>query len=77
MNVVAENIKYERLKAGLTQKSLAQKAEISCSFLCDIEKGRANPALTTLQRIAEALKVSDYNIFLKQNYVNTDKDDTA
>lgn len=77
MNSVGKIIKAERLKVGLSQKSLAEKANISCSFLCDIEKGRANPALQTLEKIAKALKITDFNIFLKSNYVNNGKLNTS
>lgn len=64
MNTIGKIIKDERQKVGLSQKLLAEKANISCGFLCDIEKGRANPALITLEKIAKALKIKDFNIFL-------------
>jgi transcriptional regulator with XRE-family HTH domain len=54
---LGEKIKTLRKQARLTLKSLAQKSNISISYLCDIEKGRSNPSLETLESIAAALKV--------------------
>jgi repressor LexA len=50
-------IKKFRLALGLTQNELAQKAKISRSYLADVENGRYNPSLNTLENIAEALNV--------------------
>ena len=42
---------------GLTQKALALKAKMSIAYLCNVEKGKADPSLSTLKRLAKALKV--------------------
>lgn len=55
---VAKRIKLIRKKQGLTQQELAIKAKISRSYLADLERGRYNPSLDTLQKIAEALSAS-------------------
>jgi len=47
-----------RLKQELTQKQLAAKAKMSYAFLSNIETGKADPSLSTLKRLAEALGVS-------------------
>lgn len=52
---VGEKIKKIRKERKLTQKQLASIAQISNSFLCDIEKGRSNPSLESLKDIAKAL----------------------
>lgn len=51
---VGERIKELRIKHGLTQKQLAEIAKISNSYLCDIEVGRTNPSLKTLEKICKA-----------------------
>lgn len=43
-----------RLKAGLTQKELAEKAGVSQSYIAKLEGGEANP---TLDRIGSLLAV--------------------
>jgi transcriptional regulator with XRE-family HTH domain len=58
VNELGDKIKTLRKRAHLTLKVLAQKSNISISYLCDIEKGRSNPSLATLESIATALKVA-------------------
>lgn len=67
---LGEIIKKQRKEVGITQVQLANKADISTSYLCDIEKGRSVPSIVTLKKIAKALEIKDFNIFLSNNYVN-------
>ena len=55
---VGENIKSLRKKAKLTQVELAEKANMSRSYLADVERNRYNPSVDTLKSIATALNVS-------------------
>lgn len=73
-NKIGEIIKTQRKKLGLSQVELANKANISTSYLCDIEKCRSIPSISTLKKIAEALQIYDFNIFLCSNYVNSEND---
>ena len=54
---VGKKIKEERLKLGLTQKEVAERSGISTSYICDIEVGRTNPSLKTLEKISRALEI--------------------
>jgi transcriptional regulator with XRE-family HTH domain len=53
--LIGEKIKAERLRQGLKQVELARKANISNSFLADIEGCRVNPSLKSLAKLAKAL----------------------
>lgn len=55
---IGENIKKTRKKLGLTQKSLAEKANISRSYLADVENNRYNPSIDVLNKIANALELT-------------------
>ena len=55
---VGKRIRELRNKGGMTQKELAEKADISTSYLCDIEVGRKNPSLRTLERISKAFGIT-------------------
>ena len=57
------NIKERREQLGISQKELAEKAEISQSFLCDIEQGRSKPSIDTAIKIAQVLNVADIKFF--------------
>lgn len=51
-------IKEIRESAGVSQKDLAIKANVSRPYLSDLEKNRRGAKPETLQRIAEALGVT-------------------
>ncbi len=51
-------IRVLREALGIKQISLAARAGISRSHMCDIELGAEQPALATVQRIADELGVS-------------------
>ena len=53
------NIKERREHLGMSQKELAERAEISQSFLCDIENGRCKPSIETAIKISQVLDVHD------------------
>ena len=48
----------------LTQEDLAERADISVSFLSMIERGERAPHIETLLRVAAALQVSISELFL-------------
>jgi len=56
--VLGANVKRLRLAAGLTQERLAHDAEIDLTYLGGIERGRRNPSLLVMARIAAVLKVA-------------------
>ena len=54
---IGGNIKRIRKEKGLTQKELADKCNLSRSYLADVERDRYNPSLDTLTVIAKNLDV--------------------
>jgi len=70
---IGTKIKEIRLQKNIKQIDLARMAEISNSYLSDIEKGRTEPSLKTLIKIAQALNIKDINIFLPNSYVKTEQ----
>ncbi|MEM1485555.1 helix-turn-helix transcriptional regulator [Oscillospiraceae bacterium PP1C4] len=54
---VGQQIKNLRQQRHYSQKQLAQLAQISPSYLCDMEKGRYSGSLRILSRIALVLGV--------------------
>lgn len=55
--IVGGNVRRLRQTAGLTQEQLAFEASIDLTYVGGIERGRRNPSLLVMVRIAEALKV--------------------
>ena len=54
---LAENIKQERKRIGMSQEELAFKANIDRTFVSKMERCQANPSLKTLLAIADVLDV--------------------
>lgn len=54
--VVGRNVRLRRQERGLTQEQLAFEAEIDLTYLGGIERGRRNPSLLVIVRLALALK---------------------
>ena len=55
---MAMRLKELRGKRGLSQAALAGKAGISRTYLARLETARQDPTLSTLEKLAKALKVS-------------------
>ncbi|MEC1155505.1 helix-turn-helix domain-containing protein [Cytobacillus horneckiae] len=55
---LGKSIKFFRKKSGLTQVALAEKANISRSYLADVENDRYNASLEVLGKISTALNIS-------------------
>lgn len=49
--IIGEQLKDERLKAGLTQEELAEKIGTKKSFISRVENGKADIQLSTLVKV--------------------------
>jgi transcriptional regulator with XRE-family HTH domain len=56
-DIVGKNVRKFRLQKGLTQEELAFAAKIDLTYVGGIERGRRNPSLLVMARVAEALSV--------------------
>lgn len=52
---IAKDIKERRSQLGISQLDLAEISEVSLATIKDIERGKGNPSLTTLEKIADVL----------------------
>lgn len=55
-------LKKSRLKAGMTQKQLAEKLGLNTNFYARIERGEENPSLETLKKLTKILKIKSSDI---------------
>jgi transcriptional regulator with XRE-family HTH domain len=56
-DTLGKNVRRLRQKRKMTQEQLAHEAEIDLTYVGGIERGRRNPSLLVLARIAAALSV--------------------
>ncbi len=56
-HIFIQNLKYYRKQAGLTQEKLAEKIEMSTSYIGDMEARERFPSAETIDKIADALDI--------------------
>jgi len=54
--LIGRNIRRFRLEDGLTIEELAFRAQLHPNYLGDVERGKRNPAIINLKKIADGLK---------------------
>jgi transcriptional regulator with XRE-family HTH domain len=59
--ILGETIRAERIKAGLSQEQLAERADLARTYIGNIERAEYKVTVEVLARIAKALntRVSD------------------
>ena len=70
--ILGKNVKFYRNHRGLSQSELANKAELSVTFLSNIERGIMFPKVETLSRLTTSLEVEVYELF-KTDIVDKDQ----
>lgn len=63
------NLRQERGRAGFTQEKLAEEARIAHKFYNGIELGYRLPSFETIEKLAKALRISAYRLFLEAESV--------
>ena len=56
--ILGETVRAERIKAGLSQEQLAEKADLARNYIGNIERAEYKVTVEVLARIARALKLS-------------------
>ena len=76
VKVFGNNLKKYRTAMGLSQEAFAEKCGLHRTYISAIECYRRSIALENVQRIAEALGVEVYQLFLtdKENHHNDRRD---
>jgi transcriptional regulator with XRE-family HTH domain len=68
----AQNLKINRRKSGLSQEKLAEKADVSTHYIAILEIARSFPTSEVLERIARALDIEIYELFLVPHAPNAE-----
>lgn len=71
--MIGTTLRRLRKQKGFTLRKFAKLSGLSHSFISDIENGRCNPSIESLQKIANALDVKPH-IFLTESVVGNDLD---
>lgn len=62
--MLGEKIRKKRIEKNMSLKELAEKIDLTASFLSQVERELAEPSITSLRKIAEALDVPIFYFLL-------------
>ncbi|MCL2444383.1 MAG: helix-turn-helix domain-containing protein [Treponema sp.] len=65
--ILANNLKEKRQKCGFSQAKLAEKVNVSTHHIAMIEITRNFPTSDLIERIAEALNINIYELFVEES----------
>ena len=65
--ILAKNLRENRRKCGFSQEKLADKVGISTQYLAMIEIARKFPSSEVLERLAHAMDIKVYELFLVEH----------
>lgn len=71
--ILANNIKYYRLKKGLSQEELAELLETTPVYLSSLENAKRNIRLDYIEHIANTLEVNIKDLFIEREIVEKKK----
>jgi len=71
LQFIIDKIKAIRVKNGVSQMELSLRSNLTQSFIANLEKGKKQPSVLTLIRIADALKVNPQDFFPETVKVNS------
>ena len=66
VKVFGSNLKKYRMAIGLSQEALAEKCGLHRTYISAIECFRRSIALENVQRIADALEIETYKLFIEE-----------
>ena len=70
VKVFGENLKKYRTQLGLSQEAFAEKCGLHRTYISAIECHRRSIALENVQRIANALDIETYKLFIAGDILN-------
>ncbi|HBI6603046.1 TPA: helix-turn-helix transcriptional regulator [Listeria monocytogenes] len=71
VKVFASNIKKYRILKGLSQEAFAEKAGLHRTYISAVEREKRSIALDNIQKIADALEIDTYKLFIDEKIVDS------
>ena len=65
IRVFGTNVRLYRERGGMTQEQLAERSELHRTYISDIERFRRSISLSNIQKIADALGIETYRLFME------------
>lgn len=74
VKVFGENVRKYRTALGLSQEQFAEKCGLHRTYISTVERFQRNISIENVQRIADALGVEPYMLFIADNENNEDSE---
>ena len=68
--ILGKNVKYHRYRKKYTQERLAEILNVSPNYVGRLERGQHSPSLDKIEKIANALDVKAFELFLERDDYN-------
>lgn len=65
--IFSMNLKKYRNELGLSQEKFAEKSKLHRTYISAIESKRRSISLDNIQKIADALEIETYKLFINDN----------
>ena len=66
INVFGKNVRLFREKKGISQEKLAELSGLHRTYISDIERFQRSISLSNVQKIADALEIETYLLFVEK-----------
>lgn len=66
LTVFGNNVRKYRSKKNISQEKLAELSELHRTYISDIERFQRNISISNIQKIANALGIEPYKLFLEE-----------
>lgn len=68
LKVFGENLRKYRNDKKISQEKFAEMCNLHRTYISDIERGQRSISLNNIQKIADALEIETYKLFLENEY---------
>ena len=67
LEVFGKNLRKYRTNLGLSQEKFAEMCDLHRTYISDVERGQRSISLGNVQKIADALKIEPYKLFIEDS----------
>lgn len=69
IKVFSSNLKRYRILIGMSQESFAERAGLHRTYISAVERGKRSISLDNIQKIADALGIETYLLFVESENI--------
>ncbi len=66
LEVFGKNLRKYRTNLGLSQEKFAEMCDLHRTYISDVERGQRSISLGNVQKMADALKIEPYKLFIEE-----------